>query len=344
MKIHYIFFFIIFLLIGCQQSQDEVVWDMPTPFVDNVFHTKNIQQFVADIHKMTEGTVTIRVHTGASLYKQPEIKRAVRSGQVPIGEIVMSLLSNEDPIFEVDVLPLLATSYEKAAKLWQSSRPEIEDILDQQGLKLLYVVPWPPQGLFTGKPIQKMEDMHGLKIRSYNATLSRLVELLKGIPTTVQTPEIPQAFSAGIIDSMVTSPSTGVSSQSWDYVKYYYDFQAWIPKNMVFVNKKAFTALPKKHQQAIIAAAEQAEKRGWTMSEQETAEKLKILQNKGVKIMEPTDNLRFGLAKIRQKMAEEWKRKSGAKGQAILANYQRLLDENLFADGTHSSDNSEQPQ
>ncbi|OQW92538.1 MAG: hypothetical protein BWK79_14415, partial [Beggiatoa sp. IS2] len=152
-------------------------------------------------------------------------------------------------------------------------------------------------------------------------------------------PEIPQAFSAGIIDSMVTSPSTGVSSQSWDYVKYYYDFQAWIPKNMVFVNKEAFAALSAEQQQAVLSAAANAEKRGWQMSEQETAEKLKILQSKGVKIMEPTDDLRRGLAEIRREMADAWKNKSGAKGQAILANYQQMLKENLFSNQPNNLEN-----
>ena len=270
------------LLVGCGESGQvnknaKIVWDMPTPYADAVFHTENIKHFAKDIKSMTAGAISIKVHSGASLYKHPEIKHAVRTNQVPIGEILMSSLGNENPIFQVDTIPLLANSYDKAEKLWEASRPKIEALLDKQDLKLLFAVPWPPQGLYTKKTISFIEDLEGLKIRAYNPMLTRLAELMRATPTVVQAPEIPQAFSTGIINTMITSPSTGVSSQAWDYVEYYYDFQAWLPKNMVIINKTVFEALPEKTQQVILNVAAEAEKRGWAMSKTETLEKTKIL-------------------------------------------------------------------
>lgn len=320
---------------GCSQQSEEIIWHMPTPYSDSVFHTKNIRQFVKDVATFSEQKLIIKVHPGASVIKHPEIKRSVRSGQVPLGEVLMSLLGNENPLFQVDVLPLLATNYDQAKTLWKVSRQEIEAALAEQNLKLLYAVPWPPQGLYVKQKIDSLDDMQGLKVRAYNAMLSRLVELMGGIPTTVESPEIPQAFSTGVIDAMMTSPSTGVSSQSWDFVSHYYDFQAWIPKNMVIVNLSTFNLLSEELKTNVLQAARQAEKRGWQMSQQETAEKTQILAEHGIKIMQPSETLSEQLVTIREQMAKEWEAEAGEKGAKILEAYATQKD-HLFHQPTFS--------
>jgi len=200
-------------LVGCDRTPDKtVVWDMPTPFEETVFHTINVREFSKEVSHLTKGHLVIQVHSHASLYKHPEIKQAIRSGQVPIGEMVISLLGNENPLFEIDSLPLLATSYADAKKLWQISRDEIEKLLAEQGLKLLFSVPWPPQGLYTKKEMLSSKDFERLKIRTYNPILSRLVELMGGSPTTVQTPEIPQAFSTSLLPRLGSVVKHGITS------------------------------------------------------------------------------------------------------------------------------------
>src|SRR5262249_37017997 len=97
-------------------------WDMPTPYPATNFHTENIMQFVADVEKATGGKLKIQVHPGASLFKATEIKRAVQGNQAQIGEILISGYANEDPIFGVDSVPFLATSYADAEKLWKVSK------------------------------------------------------------------------------------------------------------------------------------------------------------------------------------------------------------------------------
>jgi TRAP-type C4-dicarboxylate transport system substrate-binding protein len=333
--LYFIFIITISIVSGCSDNSsnsnkesnetEKIVWDMPTPYVDSIFHTKNIVQFADDIKRLTNGRLTINIHSGASLYKHAEIKRAVRSGQVPIGESLISLYGNEDPLYQIDVLPLLATSYDSADKLWEASQMTISTLLKKQGVKLLFSVPWPPQGLYVKKEINTMDDLKGLKIRAYNALLSRLVELLGAIPAMVETPEVPQAFSTGIIDSMMTSPSTGVSSQAWDYVQYYYDFQAWIPKNMVIVNQEAMDALPKDIHDIVIKVAQDAEKRGWEMSKRETIEKIDILKEHGIKVLPPTKEVSKGLTEIRKKIALEWQEKAGEQGAKLLEQYNEAL-------------------
>lgn len=297
-------------------------WDMPTPYGDGVHHTQNVRQFAEDVNNATNGDLNIVVHSGASLIKHPEIHRAVRTGQVPIGEMFMGLLGNEDAVFKADNIPFLASDFDSAAKLWVASRSAVEKALERDGLKLLYAVPWPPQGFYTKKPISSAADLEGLKMRAYSPTTSRLAVLLNATPTTVQTPEIPQAFSTGIIDAMVTSPTTGVSSQSWDYVSDYTDTQAWIPKNMVIVNQRSFTRLSEANQKAVMDAAAAAEARGWEMAKQETSTKTAVLAENGINVTQPSDQLKADLQEIGKTMGAEWAEEAGEVGKEILSAYQ----------------------
>lgn len=284
----------------------EVKWDMPTPYADGTHHTQNIRQFAEDVSEATDGEMNIVVHSGASLFKHPEIHRAVRTGQAPIGEVFMGLLGNDDPLYKVDNIPFLVTSFDGAKTLWDVTRPEVEQSLEEQGLMLLYATPWPPQGFYTKEQITSINDFLGMKMRAYSASTSRMAELLGAIPTTVQTPEIPQAFSTGIVEAMATSPTTGVSSQAWDYTDFYLDARAWIPKNMVFVNARAFKRLPDEMQQAVLDAAEAAETRGWEMAVSETEDKTAQLAENGMTVYSPDQSLARALNEVGNDMAREW--------------------------------------
>ena len=297
-------------------------WDMATPYVDATHHTQNIRQFADDVKTATKGDFEIIVHAGASLIKHKEIPRAVRTQLVPMGEVFIGILGNEDPIYKLDNLPFLATNFSDAKKLYEVSKPLIEAKLNENGLMLLYSVPWPPQGVYSKEPLTSIDSFKGAKLRAYSSTLSRLAVLLEASPTTVQTVEIPQAFSTGIIDMMITSPTTGVSSQSWDYVNNYTDVQAWIPKNMVIVNKRSFKRLDKSMQSALLTAAAAAEKRGWEMAANETEIKNKELMAHGVKVVAPNPELIKALTAVGDQMSKEWAEEAGAEGKALLAEYQ----------------------
>ena len=297
-------------------------WDMPTPYPDATFHTKNIHEFAKDIENATGGDLAIKVHSAGSLFKHPEISKAVRSGQVPAGEFFLSLLANDNPAFGADSLPFLATSYDEAMKLWEAQESVITELLDEQGLMPLYAVPWPPQGLYTTKEIASVDDLAGLKFRTYNATLEQFANLAGAAPTQVEVPDIPQAFSTGRVEAMITSPSTGVNSKAWDFLSHYTDIQAWIPKNIVVVNKRAFRRLDEETQQAVLDAAAAAETRGWEMSKAESAEMVEVLKENGITVVEPSDDLMTGLREIGAQMLESWTEDAGETGQQLLDAYQ----------------------
>lgn len=296
-------------------------WDMPTPYPDATFHTANIAQFAKEVEQATGGKLKITVHSAGSLFKHPEIKNAVRSGQVPIGEVFMSLLTNENPAFGLDSVPFLAVSYDDARKLWEAQKPTIDALLDKQGLQALYAVAWPPQGLYSKREINTLADMKGLKFRSYNAVLERFATLAGAAPTQVEVPDLPQAFSTGRVEAMITSPSTGVTSKAWDYVQHYYDIQAWVPKNIVVVNKRAFRGLDAATQKAVLAAAATAEKRGWEMSVDETTKMTQALKDNGITVHQPSKELMIDLQKIGSTLLNEWRKTSGAEGEKILDAY-----------------------
>ena len=296
-------------------------WDMPTPYPDATFHTVNIQQFAKDVSENSGGKLTIKVHSAGSLFKHPEIKNAVRNGQVPIGEFFLSLLANENPAFEIDSQQFLATNYGDAQRLWAAQKPVVDRLLDAQGLMVLYAVPWPPQGLYTKKEVASVADLKGMKFRTNNAVLEKMANLAGAAPTQIEVPDIPQAFATGRVEAMITSPSTGANSKAWDYLNHFYDTQAWVPKNIVVVNKRAFQRLDAKTQSAVKQAAAAAEKRGWEMSKKETAEKIAVLKANGIKVHTPYPELMKGLKDIGTKMITEWKVNAGADGQAILSKY-----------------------
>jgi TRAP-type C4-dicarboxylate transport system substrate-binding protein len=298
-------------------------WDMPTPYPDGNFHTKNVAMFAADVAKATNGSLTITVHSAGSLFKHAEIKRSVRQGTAPIGEILESLASNEAAVYGLDSVPFLATGYAASKKLYDAQRPYLEKQLASEGLIFLYSVPWPPQGIYAKKEIKSVEELKGMKFRTYNAMIGRIAALAGAIPTQIEVPDLPTAFATGRVDVMITSASTGVDTKSQDYLSNYIDTQAWLPRNIVFVNKAAFDKLTPAEQKAVKDAAKAAETRGWKLSEEEMAIKTKALKDAGIKVTAPTPEMKAGLTKIGNTIAAEWEKSAGADGVAMLAAFRK---------------------
>jgi TRAP-type C4-dicarboxylate transport system substrate-binding protein len=308
--------------VGAVQAQ--MKWDLPAAYPAANFHTENIQQFANDVDKATGGKLKITVHPNASLFKAPEIKRAVQGGQAQLGEILLVNFSNEDPLFGLDGVPFLATSYADALKLYKASRKALEAKLGAQGMMLLYAVPWPPQGVYSKKPLAGMADMKGLKWRSYSPQTARIGELVGAQPVTIQAAEVAQALATGAMDSMISSGATGYDTKIFEHVKNFYDTQAWLPKNAVIVNKKAFDALDKATQTAVLKAAADAETRGWKVSEEKTGWYLDQLRKNGMNVAPPSPQLKTDLGKVGETMLKEWLDKAGAEGKSVVDAYRKM--------------------
>lgn len=297
-------------------------WAMATAFPATNFQTKNDIEFIEDVKRATAGKLLIKLHENQSLLTMPQIKRAVRSGQVQIGEVVLSAYGNEDPFYEVDSVPMLSQGHVNALRLWRVSKPYIEKRFAAEGLVPLYSVAWPSQGIYSKKPLSALADLRGAKFRSYNPVTARMADLLGATPTTVQQAEVAQAFATGIIDSMITSAMTGVEIQAWDFLKYYYDLRAINNKNIVFMNKKAFDALGKSEQKAVLEAAARAEERGWAKSAQAVKDTNETLAAHGIQVIQPNATMKGEMKKIGDSMTADWLKRAGPEGEAMLKTYQ----------------------
>lgn len=293
-------------------------WDLPAAYPANNFHTVNIQQFADEVAKASNGKLTITVHAGASLFKAPEIKRAVQGGQAQIGEILLANFANEWPIYGADGMPFLADSYDEAMKLYKAQKPLMEKKLGEQGMMLLYSVPWPPQGIYVKKPINSAADLKGVKWRAYSPATARIAELVGAQPVTVQAAELPQALATGLVESYMSSGSTGVNSKTYEHLKYWYDTQAWLPKDAVIVNKAAFSALDAATQQVVLKAAAEAETRGWAASKVENEDSIAKLKAGGMSIEQPSPQLKADMKKVGDVMLKEWLEKAGPEGQELV--------------------------
>ena len=293
-------------------------WDLPAAYPATNFHSVNLNQFAADVDKASGGKLKITVHPGASLFKAPEIKRAVQGGQAQIGEILLAAYQNEWQMFGADGLPFLATSYDDSVKLYKAQRPILEKKLSEQGMMLLYAVAWPPQGIYSKKPLQSAADLKGSKWRAYSPSTSRIAELVGAQRVTVQAAELSQALATGVVEANMTSGATGVDSKLYEHLKYYYDVQAWLPKNAIIVNKKAFDALDKSTQEAVVKAAAEAETRGWAASRKVNTDTMAVLKANGMTIQAPSAQLKADMQKVGETMVKEWLAKAGPEGQAML--------------------------
>ncbi|MEI4470489.1 TRAP transporter substrate-binding protein [Frigidibacter sp. MR17.24] len=296
-------------------------WDMPVAYPGTNYHTQNAEAFAACVKTATSDAVDIVVHANGSLFAGNDIKRAVQTGQAPIGERLISAHANENPIFGLDSIPFLATSFDDSVKLWAAGLETMKSVLADQNLVYVYAVPWPPQGLYTKKDVNSAADLKGVKFRAYNAATAKIAELAGMVPVQIEAAELSQALATGVAESFVSSGSTGVDSKVWESLTHFYDVQAWLPRNMVFVNKDMFDGLDGAGQTAVLDCGAEAEERGLATARELTAGYLKTLADNGMTVADPSDQLKADLQGFGETMTADWIAAAGEQGQAIVDAY-----------------------
>ena len=298
-------------------------WQMATAYPEGNFHTRNIRQFLAEIDQALGGRATVQLHSGASLLPMPQIKRGVQTGQVQLGEILLTAYSNEDVFFDADAIPQLVTNFAEAKKLADLQRPYIETRLARQGLSLLYMVPWPPAGLYAQAPIATIEGLRGLRFRTFSPATNRFAALVGAQPTLVQAAELAQAFATGVVQAQITSAQTGVDTSAWDYARVFTPLGFSMTKNAVLVSRSALEALSPADQRAIRSAAAAAETRGYVIAAEAQRGTEAMLGQRGMQIVPPTGEFLAGLGRISTQMTEEWVARAGEDGAKLIEAYRR---------------------
>lgn len=299
-------------------------WDMPMAYPATNFHSENAAAFAKCVADATGGKLEIVTHPGGSLFAGNDIKRAVQTGQAPIGERLLSAHANENPLFGVDSIPFLATSFEASDKLWNAAKESVGKALDEQNLVLIYAVAWPPQGLYMKKDVNSVADLSGVKFRAYNAATARIAELAGMVPVQIEAAELSQALATGVAESFVSSGATGVDSKVWESLTHFYNVQAWLPRNAVLANKDAFNALDEATRTALMDCGAKAAEAGSAKAQELTAGYLKTLADNGMKVADPSDQLKADLEGFGNTMTEEWQKSAGDAGKAIIDAYKAM--------------------
>jgi uncharacterized caspase-like protein/TRAP-type C4-dicarboxylate transport system substrate-binding protein len=295
-------------------------WDLPSAYSDATFHTQNLAAFAQELGRSGAG-LDISVHSNGSLIRHPDILRAVSTGQVNIAEFLLAQFGAEDPALTADNLPFVAMGYDEAWRFYQAQKPLLEKALHRRGLRLLYAVAWPGQGFYTNAPLRTIDDLKGIRMRTYSPLTARLAELLGAAPTVVPVPEVPRMFSSGALHAMLTSSATGAATRAWEFTKHYYRTNAFHPKNAVVVNERAFQRLPQGKRQALLDAARRAETRGWEMSRSSEQSADAQLRANGMAVHELDEPMRSALRRVGAQMLAEWASAAGPDASAMVAAY-----------------------
>ena len=308
---------------GAAAQGAPIRWQMATPYPDGNFHTRNIRSFVEELGQISGGRLQVQLHSGASLLPMPQIKRGVQTGQVQMGEILLAAYSNEDVFFDADSIPQLVSNLAEAKRLADLQRPFIEQRLARQGLSLLYMVPWPPAGLYAQAPITSIEGLRGLRFRTFSPATNRFATIVGAQPTLVQAAELAQAFATGVVQAQITSAQTGVDTSAWDYARVFTPLGFTMTKNAVMVSRRAMEALPPNLQQDVRAAAARAEVRGYELSGESQVNSERTLGQRGMQVIPPTAEFMDGLRRVSTQMTNEWVERAGADGRALVEAYRR---------------------
>jgi len=244
----------IFAFAGIAQAEK---WDMPMAYSATNFHSEHGVIFADKVKQYSNGKLEITVHPGGSLFKGGEIKRAVQTGQAPIGERFMSAHANEAPLLGWDNLPFLATTYEDNDKLWSVAKDKVNSQLSDLNLVALYTCPWPGQGFYFKKEVNSSADTKGVKFRSYNAATATFAKELGMLPVQVEAAELSQALATGVAESFISSGSTGYDRKVWEHLTHYYKVNAWLPRNYVIINKGVYEGLSSDVKDALHKAADE---------------------------------------------------------------------------------------
>lgn len=296
-------------------------WDMPMAYSATNFHSEHGVIFADKVKEYTNGALEITVHPGGSLFKGGEIKRAVQTGQAPIGERFMSAHANEAPILGWDNLPFLATTYEENEKLWAAAKDKVNAALAGQNLVAIYTCPWPGQGFYFNKAVNSSADTKGVKFRSYNSATASFAEGLGMIPVQVEAAELSQALATGVAEAFISSGSTGYDRKVWEHLSHYYKVNAWLPRNYVMVNKGVWDGLDADIQAALQKAADETGAACAQKSADLASFYFEELEKGGMTVEPASADFLAELKVIGAQMTDDWLKEVGADGQEILDNY-----------------------
>ncbi len=274
----------------------ETKWDMSVVWPEGNFHTKNAMAFADAVREATGGEVDITVHSGGALgIKGPEGMAAVRDGIAPIADILLNQQVGEEPILGIEALPFLAPNLPDLALLHKFFRPKLDEVAAKMNQKVLYMTPWPGQAVYSPNPINKIEDLSGLKIRVVDANGQAFFEALGATPIQMPWGEVVPSLAAGTINGVTTSSSSGVDGAFWEFMKNMSRFNWQASSNIVSVNLDSWNALDQETRDKIENIGKTMEAQFWLNSAKEDETKIATLKEHGITVSTPSPELKASL-------------------------------------------------
>ena len=292
------------LLTASCERQEGREWDMSLPWSVQEFHTQNAIRFAETVFEETGGALKINVHPGAVLgLKGPESMRALEEGLVQMAEMPSFQQVGAEPLLGLESLPFLVEDQSELRALYDILRPQINRLFKKHGLKVVYIVPWPNQNIYTKVPVKTLSDLKGVKIRTYDKNTSELMDRLGLVPVQMPSQDVVPALASGVVDAVMTSTTTGAAQKYWEFLDYIYRTNhLWI-SNIMAVNLESWNRLDREVREKIEAIAARLEPEFWAVSRHDDAQKLAVLEAGGIKTVVPDPAL---LKEMRQAARPMW--------------------------------------
>ncbi len=315
----------IFLVLGVvfgfslMPVQAKTTWNANSVWPPNNHHTIGLEEFAAKVKELSGGELELIVSSGGALgYKGPELLKVVRDNLVPLSDMLISGVAGDESIFQVVTVPFLCRNFEELKLLIDLARPHFDKAAEKWNQKILYIAPWPGAGLWTKKKVTTIEDMRGLKTRTYDKNGALVVEATGGTPYALPFSEVYSSLATGLIDSVITSTPTAVDAKFWEVLKYYQPLNITIATNMVNVNLKAFERLDEKSREALLKAAAEMEEKHWAGIAALDKEQESISNKNGIETVPVSDEFMEALTKVTMSIREDYLKGASPEANEIV--------------------------
>ena len=293
-------------------------WNANSVWPPKNLHSVGLTDFAEKVKKATNGELEMVVHTGGALgFKGPDLLKAVRDGLVPVSDMLISGVAGDEKIFQIVTLPFLVRDFDELRLLIEIAYPYFDKSAQKWGQKILYIAPWPGAGLWTKNKITTLEEMKGLKTRTYDKNGALVMEAVGATPFALPFSEVYTSLQTGLIDSVMTSSPTAVDGKFWEVLKYYEPLFITAATDMVTVNLKAFQKLPKAQQDILVKIGKEMEETMWANVKKWDKEQEAISNKNGIETVKPSTKVIGELEKITEKIRAEWLKSAPADGKKI---------------------------
>jgi TRAP-type transport system periplasmic protein len=251
------------------------------------FRDRLCRKFAAEVEKRTKGELVAQVYPGSSLMKTNAQFSALRKGALDMSLYPLSYAGGEVVETNIGLMPGLVTSYEQGAA-WKTSAvgKKLSDILADKGVMIVSWV-WQSGGVASKTPVITPADAKGIKIRGGSREMDMVFKAAGASTLNIPSNESYAAMQTGACDAVVTSSTSLISFHLEELAKNLTSGRGrfyWFMLEPLLMSKSLFEALPKGHQDAILAVGSELEAFGTAGAKADDEEVEKVFAKAGASV------------------------------------------------------------